>query len=90
MKRLVIFSILVFLCACSSSPTKPGETTMWLPDQDGASTAEGAAYTADSMHFRKPMPSRPNWKPMEFYFKHCNEIDEKPYYSKTAYECSGP
>ena len=84
----LLLAIFLTLTACASG-SKSTETTMMLPDPDGASQAEGAAYAADSMHFRKPMPSRPDWKPMDFYYKHCNEIDEKAYYSKTSYECSG-
>ena len=64
--------------------------TFILEDQDEDSTAHGAAYVVDAMSIRTPMPSRPNWKPMEFYYKHCAGVGPKAYYSKTSYECSGP
>lgn len=84
----MMFVLAIIMTGCASS--SKGETTMMLPDRDAASSADGAAYTADSMHFGKPMPSRPNWKPMEFYYKHCTEADNKSYYSKTDYDCNGP
>ncbi len=60
-----------------------------MPDRDSESSAEGAAYTADAMHFRIPMPlHEANSTP--FYFKHCNENGEQAYYSKTEYDCSYP
>jgi hypothetical protein len=65
-----------------------GETQILLPERSYESNAEGAAYTADSMHPRIPIPSRPDWRPMEFYFKECSLIGDLPYYSKTAYQCS--
>lgn len=66
------------------------EKTMMLPETDTENQATGAAFAADSMHFRRPMPSHPNWKPLEFYFKHCTEIGQRAYYSKTSYDCTGP
>lgn len=86
----LLLAIALSMSSCISSSSKSNESTMMLPDPDGASQAEGAAYTADAMHFRKSMPSRPDWKPMDFYFKHCNGVDAKSYYSKTSYDCSGP
>ncbi|MGE0528836.1 MAG: hypothetical protein AB7P49_17360 [Bdellovibrionales bacterium] len=61
-----------------------------LPESDTASTAPGEAFTATGMHFRKPMPDRREWKPWEFYYKHCASSGEGSYYSKTSYTCSGP
>ncbi len=59
-----------------------------LPDRDDHSTADGAAYTADSMNFRKEMPSHSDWSPTPFYYKHCSEVGPGSFYSKTSYECS--
>jgi hypothetical protein len=84
--RRVVFGLFVLLVLGCQTQSK--ETTMILPDRDDESTAHGSAYTADSMHFRKPMPSHPDWRPAEFYFKECTQIGEKVYYSKTSYECS--
>lgn len=85
--RLVVLGFaLLGLSACSSS----GTNREYIPELDGGSTAPGAAFTADGMHFRKEMPLHKDWKPLEFYFKHCTEIGEKPYFSKTSYECTAP
>jgi hypothetical protein len=61
-----------------------------MPYTDGGSTAPAAAYAADDFTFRKSMPDRRDWKPWEFYYKHCSEAGQKAYFSKTAYDCSGP
>ena len=63
---------------------------MFMKDFDGASHAQGEAYTADAMLFRKPMPDHSDSKPMDFYFKHCSEIGDESYFSKTSYECTTP
>ncbi|MCB0411343.1 MAG: hypothetical protein KDD22_02385 [Bdellovibrionales bacterium] len=70
-------------CGCAST-----STSSMIPELDGGSQAVGAAYAGDSMHFRKSMPLHQDWRPMEFYFKECSLIDDKPYYSKTAYSCA--
>jgi hypothetical protein len=97
-QRLFLSLILVLgvsvTVACQTAgvagDSKPEPSTFMMPDPDEASTAHGSAYTADSMHYRKPMPSHSDWKPAEFYFKHCSQVDsEKPWFSKTAYTCSG-
>lgn len=82
--------IAVLFGGCASTDKSGTTPTMTLPDPDAASQADGAAFTADSMHFRKPMPSHSDWRPMEFYFKHCSEIGEEAYFSKTSYECTTP
>ena len=75
------FSIL----SCESKPK-----TIGLEDYGENSQAHGAAFRADAMTIRRPMPSHADWKPLQFYFKHCTEIGEGSYYSKTSYECTGP
>lgn len=82
----VLLGSILGLLACSSS----GSNREFIPELDGNNSAPGAAFTADGMHFRKEMPLHKDWRPLEFYFKQCAQIDEKPYYSKTAYECSKP
>lgn len=81
------FLIAAALIGCAATEE---EQSIYLPSSDSNSTASGDAYTADSMHFSKPIPSRPDWKPMEFYYKHCSQVDARAYYSKTSYNCSGP
>ena len=63
-----------------------------LPDSNEDSIAEGSAFTASSMHFRKPMPTHSREEPnnWEFYFKHCSMNGNESYFSKTSYDCSGP
>lgn len=63
-----------------------------IPESDSESTADGEAFTAAAMHFRKRMPARKptveqDW---EFYFKHCAMNGNESYFSKTSYDCSGP
>lgn len=91
--RFTLGLVLLFGAACQSgskpdSANRYGETSVLLPELSYESDAEGAAYTADSMHPRTPIPSRPDWRPMEFYFKECSLIGDLPYYSKTAYHCT--
>lgn len=72
------------------SLTGCGSTSHYLmPLGDENSQAEGAAYTADGMHFRKPMPYRPDQQ-FEFYYKHCHPNSERSYVSKTSYSCTDP
>jgi len=72
------------LLGCASKPQ------LGMEDYDADSQAAGAAYVVDAMRIRRPMPSRPDWKPMEFYYKHCEPAGQHPHYSKTAYQCSDP
>ncbi len=85
----LIVCMLFGLSACSSSRSKSKSHYM-MPYTDGGSTAPAAAYAADDFTFRKSMPDRRDWKPWEFYYKHCSEAGQKAYFSKTAYDCSGP
>lgn len=83
--KFIILSFVLIIVACQSNPK-----TIGLEDYDHDSTAHGAAYVTDAIHIRKPMKSRSDWKPWEFYYKHCSEIDDKYFMSKTAYECTRP
>ncbi len=90
MKKIISLFLLttftVLVSGCSSKPKTIGQE-----DYSEGSQAVGAAYRADAMHIRRAMPSRPaDWKPLDFFFKHCTEIGERTHYSKTSYECSGP
>ena len=61
-----------------------------IPALDENSQAAPEAYASDGMTFRKPMPDRSDWKPWEFYYKHCSVNGNESHYSKTSYDCSGP
>lgn len=94
---LCLFLITPIGCAStggSSSNQDDGRAvqtgTFGLEDLDEGNTAHGAAFLVDAINIRTPMPSRSNWKPMEFYYKHCTEIGARVDYSKSSYECSGP
>lgn len=82
---IAVMGILVLGCQ-----TEPKPRTQLMKDFDEGSTARGEAYTADSMHFRKAMPDHSDWQPTDFYYKHCSEVGEQYYFSKTSYECSSP
>lgn len=81
-------SLMLFLltATCVSSE----KTTMGREDYDSKSGAHAAAYRVDAMHTRTLMERRPDWRPVEFYFKHCSRMSESSHFSKTEYECSGP
>ena len=83
-KSNLLFFVALITTGCASTPE------LGMDDYDENSSAAGAAYVVDAMSARRPMPSRPDWKPLEFYFKHCTSIDSKVHYSKTSYECTGP
>ncbi|MDC0980467.1 hypothetical protein OAQ84_01890 [Bdellovibrionales bacterium] len=86
------------LTNCATQPRNPDGTypqsqpTMPMRDYDEDSKARGAAYVTDAMHVRRPMPSHSDWKPLEFYYKHCTKSgDDKAHYPKAdTFECSGP
>ncbi|MGE4131313.1 MAG: hypothetical protein AB7F86_06720 [Bdellovibrionales bacterium] len=75
-----------FLTNCASSSS----SGYFWPESDSESTAPGAAFTADSMHFRKSMPERREPKPWVFYYKDCAMNGDASYFSRTSYDCSGP
>ena len=86
LKSLSLLLCCGFLISCSTQ-TKYIE----MEDFGKNSKAAGAAYAADAMYVRPLMKSHADWKPQSFYFKECEEIGEKAYYSKTYYECTkGP
>lgn len=87
MIRLLYMAMVGVLLGCQSSSTSE---TFVLPDPNDTSPAEGAAFTASSMHFRKPMPDHSTWQPVDFYYKECSAAGEQVYYSKTSYVCNGP
>lgn len=87
MNKVLFISLLFLLLGCS---TTGQHSTIGQEDYDAENSAHGAAYRVDALHIRRPMPSHADWKPVQFYFKHCTEIGERFYYSKTSYECSGP
>jgi hypothetical protein len=74
----------IFVVGCSTSGP------YMLPEVDDGSQARPEAYAADTMTFRKGMPDRRDWKPWEFYYKHCSINGREAYYSKTSYDCTGP
>jgi len=86
--KLLFGSLLVFVVVSCAS-MDDGDYG-YLPESDTASTADGAAFTADSMMFRKGMPQHADAKPLEFYYKSCTKMNEAAFYSKTSYECSAP
>ncbi|NQZ02178.1 MAG: hypothetical protein HRT45_16085 [Bdellovibrionales bacterium] len=89
-----LLNLLLLICACllfgcASSPEQ-GEQRAYLPPSDTYNRAPGSAYTADAMTIQKPVPTRPQWKPLQFYYKHCTQVDSRVHYSKTSYDCMGP
>ncbi len=87
LRFLLIFTVMTafFDLSCASGPEGLG-----MQNYDKNSKAAGAAYRADVMNTRRPMPSHADWRPLDFYYKHCSEIGDESYYSKTSYSCSEP
>jgi hypothetical protein len=77
-------AISIVLGGCATDETNEGgraPASFFLPDNDGM-------YTADAMHFRKPMPSHPSTaQPSDYFFKRCAQEHSATYYSKTNYSC---
>jgi hypothetical protein len=76
-------TLLIWLSACATNPR-----TIGTEDLDENSQADGGAFRVDAMQVRRPMPSHADWKPQEFYYKHCSPSSDVPFYSKTAYSCT--
>lgn len=87
-KGIIAIVLLCIFTGCASTADPNYETQMYLPPSDTNNRAPGAAYS--NMMVNKPIPSRPNWKPVEFYYKHCTAMSSKSYYSKTEYDCARP
>lgn len=86
-KLLFIAASIVGFVGCASMDD---DNHGYLPESDTASEADGAAFAADSMMFRKSMPRHANSQPLDFYYKHCTQMSEAAFYSKSSYECSAP
>ncbi|MCB0421846.1 MAG: hypothetical protein KDD61_12675 [Bdellovibrionales bacterium] len=95
---VLLIGTLVGVISCTSAQRNPDGTypqsqaTIPFQDYDEGSQAHPASYVIDAMHVRRPMPSHSDWRPLEFYYKHCSRIDdEKPYYPRSVqFECTGP
>lgn len=85
LKKISATAIVLMVAGCISTPAvNPG-----FKDYDANSTANAAAYRADAMEVRRPFPTHDNrhWK---FYYKQCELVGDRPYYSKTSYQCTPP
>ncbi|MCC7403557.1 MAG: hypothetical protein IT288_04085 [Bdellovibrionales bacterium] len=82
---LLLIAGLVLVSGCATS-----SDTIGTEDLDQNNQAHGAAFLVDAMHVRRPMPGHKDWRPLQFYFKHCTELGEEVYYSKTSYGCTDP
>ena len=83
MKRWIL-PTLFSLLGCASEPYRWAES-------DLDSRAPGAAFAGAGMFTRKPMPDRRGARPWQFYYKHCAlGAADRPWASKTSYECNGP
>lgn len=83
MLPFLFLSLFLMNLSCQSGPIK-----IPITDYDQKSQAHGAAYTANAMEVREEMPGHSDWKAFPFYYKHCNEVGERYYYSKTSYNCT--
>lgn len=93
--RIISFlTICIFSLGCATSIEERMNPPVTYGGQDDSydeeSTADGAAFLTDAIHVRHPMPKRPTWRPLDFYYKHCTSLGKKSFYSKHEYDCSGP
>lgn len=79
-KEMSRFFALVLLAGCASSE----EDRYYNPN------IPAAAYIADSIPIHVAPPIHPPWKPVEFFFKGCEETGVGNHFSKTSYECTYP
>lgn len=79
------FFTLILFFGCSS-----GGPRMHMLSEIENTRAPAAAYSMDPFTFRKDQVDRSNWKPWEFYYKHCSTNGNEAFYSKTSYDCAGP
>jgi hypothetical protein len=91
--RALLICAIGSICSCAGRnpdgtyPQK--QKTIPFQDYDENTNAHHGAYVIDAMHVRRPMPSHSEWKPIEFYYKHCTTIDSHAHYPKTnTWECS--
>lgn len=84
LKLHVLALLATLFVGCASG----GDGPNYLPESDTYNTGESTS--ADNITFRKSMPKHADSKPLDFYYKHCTEMGEASFYSKTSYECSAP
>jgi hypothetical protein len=81
---LIILALISQACATESK-------TQGMRDYSEGSEASGHAYVTDAMTIRGPMPYRePKWKPIDFYYKKCEETGPRHPWTATYYECTMP
>jgi hypothetical protein len=82
---LLATSIFIGLTGCATSSEmvlgNPGD------DLDSGANVHPAAHGVDHFTFRKLRPKR-NQNNQQFYFRHCDLIDARGFYSKTSYGCT--
>ena len=88
-RLMKVMVILFFIFAVGSCASRQLDT-IGQEDFDQENTAHGAAFLVDALRIRRPMPAHSDWKPVEFYYKHCEETSPRVHYSKTSYACTGP
>jgi hypothetical protein len=88
---MALLGTLVIGCASEQPKYAKGDYFL-MPYSDDASTAEGDAWAGSSMFPRKQMSKhgRGPANDWDFYFKHCSMNGNESYFSKTAYDCTGP
>ncbi len=59
------------------------------PQLATSSMVDSAAYGADGFAYSKPMSKRPA-NDFVFFFKHCGQVSNRSWYSKTDYDCAYP
>jgi hypothetical protein len=88
--RQLGFCVLLFSFLAGCASAGDSSSGYLMPEMDEGSQADPNAFAADSFTFRKDMPDRRDWKPWEFYYKHCSINGREAFYSKTSYDCTGP
>jgi hypothetical protein len=87
MKSFAVIVLVLLVSACASSS---GGGSWKMPVDDANANPNPDSYGSDGFALRKDMPHRDDFKPWQFYYKHCAMTGEESYYSATSYDCTGP
>ncbi len=59
-------------------------------DYPGGPRTNPAAYVVDSFPVDEPLPQDKKGPKVPFYFKQCEQVGQRDFYSLTSYECNYP
>ncbi len=78
----ILFIAISLLTSCASSNLESEE-------KRGSAPAHPAAYSQEHFTFNKPHKQR-EYNNFDFYYKHCNVDERKPFPTGAIWECTEP